>query len=84
MNTSFLGFMIEKLSKPPDDESLIKHLYMNNMLLFGYDLRDKEKQWAEKAAARERHLVSRVQKTFDETEEQGSDIQGRASAVPIV
>lgn len=60
MEPGFPGFMNEKLEKAPDDERSIKQCYLDKMQLFEYDQRDKKKVWAEKVAAREKHLMSRI------------------------
>lgn len=42
--------MNEKLFTNPDEGSSIKQLFLNNMLLFEYDPRNKKNQWVEKEA----------------------------------
>lgn len=59
-NTSFAAFMNKKLIKASNDGRSFKHLYLNSTPLFEYEPSDKEKQWAEKMAAREKRLVFRV------------------------
>lgn len=66
LKPEIFGFMNEMLAKVPDEGRLIKQLYSNNIRMIGYDARDKKKQWAGKAGAREKLTGSRVQKTFEE------------------
>lgn len=48
--------MNEKLTKAPDGGRSIKKLYLDDMMLFEYDARDK-KRWTERAVARKKPLV---------------------------
>lgn len=53
------------------------------MPLLEYNLRDEKNQLAENTTDQEKRLVSRIRKPSDGTVKQGSNIQGRATGVPI-
>lgn len=75
--------MNEKFIKGPDERRSITQLYWItmqlywiNMQLVKYAQKYKQKRWAKKVAAREKHLVSHVQKQFERTKKHGSSIPG--------
>lgn len=49
-----------------------------------YDRGNKKKRWANKAVAKEKHLVSQIGKQFEGNGEQSSSIQGKNAGVVVL
>lgn len=60
MYPSFMSFLIVKLQGLSHKLQSVMHLFLSNMLLLEYNLRDKKNQWGDSAMKRQKQRIRKV------------------------